>query len=276
LAAVSAGCGATALVAKTLGHTTARVPLKARARFLGGQMNRPRIVNREEWLAARRELLVKEKEASHHRDALSADRRALPMVRLEKEYVFDGPDGRQTLRDLFNGRTQLIIYHFMFDPQWEEGCKSCSHFMDNAAGSIEHLPARNTSFAVVSRAPLHKLEAFKQRMGWSCTWVSSGDNDFNHDFGVTIDPERPPYEYNYTSAKTLLAKGKVWFPKGELPGLSVFLRDDDRVFHTYSAYQRGLDLLLNTYNFLDLTPLGRQEEDGRIQAWIRHHDRYPA
>ncbi|HMF98528.1 MAG TPA: DUF899 domain-containing protein [Vicinamibacterales bacterium] len=239
-------------------------------------MNRPNIVSRGEWLVARKALLAKEKEASRQRDALSAERRQLPMVEIEKPYVFEGPDGPTTLRELFKNRQQLIVYHFMFDPQWEEGCKHCSHLMDNAAGSIVHLAARETSFVVVSRAPLHKIEAFEKRMGWQFPWVSSFGNDFNYDFGVTLDPERPPYEYNYMDAKTLLAARKIWFEKGELPGISVFLRDGDRVFHTYSAYQRGLDLPLNTYNFLDLTPLGRQEEDGRIQAWIRHHDKYSA
>ncbi len=237
-------------------------------------MNRPNIVSREQWLVARKALLVQEKEASRQRDALSAARRTLPMVEIDKPYVFEGPNGPTTLRDLFNDRRQLIVYHFMFDPQWEEGCKSCSHFMDNAAGSIVHLTARDTSFVVVSRAPLDKIDAFKQRMGWQFTWVSSFGTEFNDDFGVTLDPARSPYEYNYTDAKTLLAAGKIWFAKGELPGISVFLRDGDRVFHTYSAYQRGLDLPLNTYNFLDLTPFGRQEEEGRAQAWIRHHDRY--
>lgn len=237
-------------------------------------MTRPNVVSREEWLVARKALLAREKEASRQRDALSAARRTLPMVEIAKEYVFDGPNGPTTLRDLFGGRRQLIVYHFMFDPEWEEGCKSCSHFMDNAAGSIVHLTARDTSFVVVSRAPFVKIERFKKRMGWDFPWVSSFENDFNYDFGVTLDPERSPYEYNFTDANALLAARKIWFAKGELPGISVFLREADRVFHTYSAYQRGLDLPLNTYNFLDLTPLGRQEEDGRIQAWIRHHDKY--
>jgi predicted dithiol-disulfide oxidoreductase (DUF899 family) len=236
----------------------------------------PRIVSRDEWLAARKALLALEKEASRQRDALAAERRKLPVVEIGKPYVFEGSNGPITLQDLFNGRRQLITYHFMFDPQWEEGCKSCSHFMDNAAGSIVHLAARDTSFVVVSRAPLQKIDRFKRRMGWDCQWVSSFASEFNHDFGVTLDPERSPYEYNYTDAQTLVATGKIWFAKGELPGISVFVRDGDRVFHTYSAYQRGLDLPLNTYNFLDMTPLGRQEEDGRIQGWIRHHDKYSA
>jgi predicted dithiol-disulfide oxidoreductase (DUF899 family) len=196
------------------------------------------------------------------------------MVKMEKDYVFEGPSGHKRLRDLFGSHRQLIIYHFMFDPEWEEGCKSCSHFMDNVAGSVVHLSARNTSFAVISRAPLQKIKSFKKRMGWSFPWLSSFGNDFNHDFHVTLDLGKPDYEYNYADAKTLLATGKIWFPKGEMPGLGVFVREGDHVFHAYSTYQRGLDLPLNTYNLLDLTPLGRQEEGERIQGWIRHHDRY--
>jgi predicted dithiol-disulfide oxidoreductase (DUF899 family) len=231
-------------------------------------------VSRAEWLVARKELLKKEKEFTGQRDALSAERHKLPMVKIEKDYVFKGLSGHKRLRDLFGSHRQLIIYHFMFDPEWEEGCKSCSHFMDNVAGSVVHLAARNTSFAVISRAPLQKIESFKKRMGWSFPWLSSFGSDFNHDFHVTLDPEKPDYEYNYGDAKTLLAAGKIWFPKGEMPGLSVFVREGDNVFHAYSTYQRGLDLPLNTYNLLDLTPLGRQEEGERIQGWIRHHDGY--
>jgi len=240
------------------------------------QADQPNVVSQAEWLAARKELLAKEKEFTRQRDALTAELRKLPMVQIEKEYTFEGANGRTTLRDLFGKHRQLITYHFMFDPDWEEGCKSCSHLMDNVAGSIVHLAARDTTFVVVSRAPLAKIEAFKKRMGWNFPWFSSFVNDFNRDFRVTIDPDKPEYEYNYTSARTLLEAGKIWFPKGELPGLSVFFRDGNTVFHTYSTYQRGLDVLLNTYNLLDLTPLGRQEEDGRIQAWIRHHDKYTA
>lgn len=237
-------------------------------------MSHPKIVSQTEWLAARRALLANEKEFTRHRDALSRLRRNLPMVKVEKAYVFEGPNGRVTLRDLFGQHRQLIVYHFMFDPDWDEGCKSCSHFMDNAAGSVVHLAARNTAFVVVSRAPFQKIESFKKRMGWTFPWVSSFSSDFNYDFHVTLDPEKEGYEYNYAKAQTLLAAGKIWFPKGEMPGLSVFLRDGDAVYHTYSTYQRGLDLPLNTYNFLDLTPLGRQEEGERIQGWVRHHDRY--
>jgi predicted dithiol-disulfide oxidoreductase (DUF899 family) len=239
-------------------------------------MKHPRIVSRVEWLAARKELLVQEKAASRQRDDLAAARRRLPMVEVQQEYVFDGPEGRVSLIDLFKRRSQLIVYHFMFDPAWDEGCKSCSHFVDNFAGSLVHLEARDTSFAAISRAPISKIDAFKARMGWSFPWVSSEASDFNLDFAVTVDADGVDgsREYNYERAQTLFNAGKIWFRKGELPGMSVFLRIADRVFHTYSTYQRGLDVFLNTYNVLDVTPLGRQEEDGRIQAWIKHHDRY--
>ena len=241
-------------------------------------MEHPRIVSRTDWLVARKALLAKEKNASRDRDALAAERRRLPMVAIDKDYVFEGTHGPVSLRDLFRGRSQLIVNHFMFDPAWEEGCKSCSHMADGYAGSLVHLAARDTSFAAVSRAPIAKLDAFKARMGWNFTWVSSGGNDFNVDFAVTVDADGADGsdEYNYEQAERLFKAGKIWFRKGELPGISVFLRSGDRVFHTYSTYQRGLDVFLNTYNLLDVTPLGRQEADGRIQAWIRHHDKYTA
>jgi predicted dithiol-disulfide oxidoreductase (DUF899 family) len=240
-------------------------------------MERPNVVTPSEWLTARKAVLELEKEATRQRDLLTAARRTLPMVKVEEDYVFDGPDGPSRLLDLFQGRPQLIVYHFMFEPTSDEGCKSCSHLADNVAGSIVHLGARETSFAAVSRAPIAKIDAFKRRMGWTFPWVSSFSNDFNTDFAVTVDVEgtEGSGEYNYTPAAALFKAGKIWMRKGELPGLSVFLRDGNVVFHTYSAYQRGLDLFLNTYNLLDVTPLGRQEEDGRIQGWIRHHDKYP-
>ncbi len=239
------------------------------------KIERPRVVSQAEWLAARRKLLAKEKEATRQRDALSAERRKLPMAKVEKEYAFEGPNGRTSLRDLFECHPQLIVYHFMFDPSWEEGCKSCSFFADNFTGAIVHLAARNTAFAVVSNAPLAKLEAFKKRMGWIFPWYSSFGNSFNHDFHVTVGEAEGGDEYNYEKTAKLKQTGKIWIEKGELPGLSVFFRDDDSVFHTYSTYQRGLDLLLNTYNYLDLTPLGRQEdEEPHVMAWVRHHDKY--
>jgi predicted dithiol-disulfide oxidoreductase (DUF899 family) len=199
------------------------------------------------------------------------------MVKIEKEYVFEGASGRASLRDLFLHHLQLIIYHFMFDPSWDEGCPSCSHCADNFEGAIVHLGARDTAFAAVSRAPLAKIESFKSRMGWTFPWFSSFGTPFNYDFHVTLDEAAGSIEYNYADAVTLYNAGKLWATKGELHGLSVFLRDGESVFHTYSAYSRGLDLLLNTYNYLDLTFLGRQDcEGGSPQAWIRHHDKYPA
>jgi predicted dithiol-disulfide oxidoreductase (DUF899 family) len=231
-------------------------------------MQRPTIASRDEWAAARKRLLVKEKEFSRQRDALSAERRKLPMMTIEKEYVFQGPDGRRTLADLFEGRHQLLVYHFMFDPAWDEGCPSCSFVADNFASGLVHLAALDTAFAVISRAPLDKIERFKQRMGWSFPWLSSFGTDFNYDFRVTLDENHTEYNYAPVSAQP------AGYPQeGEREGLSVFLRDGDRLFHTYSTYQRGLDPFLNTYNFVDLTPLGRQEEDG-IMRWVRHHDRY--
>jgi predicted dithiol-disulfide oxidoreductase (DUF899 family) len=231
-------------------------------------MQRPTIVSRTEWAAARRRLLAKEKEFNRQRDALSAERRRLPMVAIEKAYVFDGPDGRRTLADLFEGRRQLLVYHFMFDPAWDEGCPACSLVADNFASGLVHLAARDTSFAVISRAPLAKIERFRKRMGWDFPWFSSFGTDFNYDFQVTLDEDHGEYNYAPVSAQP-----EGYPRKGEREGLSVFLRDGDRLFHTYSTYQRGLDLFLNTYNFLDVTPLGRQEEDG-IMRWVRHHDRY--
>jgi predicted dithiol-disulfide oxidoreductase (DUF899 family) len=226
------------------------------------------IVSPEEWLAARKELLKKEKQLTRLRDRLSAERRALPWVMIEKEYVFQGSEGRRTLADLFEGRRQLLVYHFMFDPAWDEGCPSCSFVADHFAGALVHLAARDTSFAVISHAPFAKIERFKKRMGWDFPWLSSFDSDFNYDFQVTLDENHTEYNYAPVSAQP------AGYPQeGEREGLSVFLRDGDRLFHTYSTYQRGLDPFLNTYNFLDLTPLGRQEEDG-IMRWVRHHDRY--
>jgi predicted dithiol-disulfide oxidoreductase (DUF899 family) len=231
-------------------------------------MHLPTIVSRDEWTAARKRLLVKEKEFNRRRDALSAERRELPMVQIEKEYVFEGPNGRRTLGDLFEGRRQLLVYHFMFDPAWDEGCPSCSFVADHFAGALVHLAARDTSFAVISRAPLDRIERFKKRMGWDFPWLSSFGTDFNYDFKVTLDESHTVYNYAPVSAQPA---GRP--QEGEREGLSVFLRDGDRLFHTYSTYQRGLDLFLNTFNLLDLTPFGRQEEDG-IMSWVRYHDKY--
>jgi predicted dithiol-disulfide oxidoreductase (DUF899 family) len=231
-------------------------------------MKMPKVVSHDEWVAARRKLLKEEKEWSLKRDALSEKRRQMPVEDVPKEYVFEGTEGRRTLADLFDGKRQLLVYHFMFEPDWDEGCPSCSFVADNFAGSLVHLAARDTAFAVISRAPLDKIERFKERMGWSFPWVSSFGSDFNYDFHVTLDDDHTEYNYAPVSAQPASRP-----QKGEREGLSVFLRDGDRLFHTYSTYQRGIDTFLNTYNFLDLTPLGRQEEDG-IQAWIRYHDEY--
>ena len=228
----------------------------------------PRVVSHEQWVTERVAFMAKEKEFTQLRDELSRQRRELPREKVTKSYVFDGPQGKETLAELFEHRSQLIVYHFMFDPAWDEGCKSCSFVADNFAGALVHLGARDTSFAVISRAPLAKIERFKQRMGWSFPWLSSFGTEFNYDFHVTIDQSHAEYNYAPVSAQP------AGYPhEGEREGLSVFLRDGDRLFHTYSTYQRGLDPLLNTYNLLDLTPLGRHE-DGRPMAWLRYHDKY--
>jgi predicted dithiol-disulfide oxidoreductase (DUF899 family) len=198
-------------------------------------MTYPRIVSQEEWNVARADLLIKEKAATHARDRLNAERRRLPMVKMEKAYTFNGPAGTASLLDLFDGRRQLIIYHFMFDPSWDDGCKSCTNLVDNLPFRLSRLHAHDTSLVLVSRAPLAKLEPYKARMNWTVPWFSSYGSDFNYDFGVTN-------------------------AEGETPGLSVFLRVDDQVLHSYSTTGRGVDILLGTYNYLDLTPLGRQED----------------
>lgn len=235
-------------------------------------MERPIVASRAEWLAARRTLLAKEKEATRLRDALAADRRALPMVRLDKRYEFDGPEGRTSLLELFGDRSQLVVYHFMFAPTWDEGCPSCSYVMDNVEGGLVHLAAADTAFAAVSRAPLAKIEAFKSRLGWRFPWVSSGESDFNYDFHVSFGDARGSEEYNYEPVVELRRRGEVPPAATDMPAFSVFLRDGDDVYHTYSTYQRGVDIFLNTYNLLDLTPLGRGEKVP--MQWVRYHDRY--
>jgi predicted dithiol-disulfide oxidoreductase (DUF899 family) len=236
----------------------------------------PLVVSHVEWRAARRRLLAREKEATRLRDALAAQRRQLPGVRVVHPYVFAGPTGPKTLLELFAGRRQLIIYHFMFDPEWEEGCKGCAHLADSVDGILVHLAARDTSFVAISRAPLERIEPYRRRMGWSFPWLSSYGSSFNYDFHVTLDEDADAeYEHNFTSAAELLKGGKIPAGRGEMPGLSVFLREGSDVYHTYSTYQRGLDALLGTYTLLDLTPLGRQETDGEpTLSWLRHHDRY--
>jgi predicted dithiol-disulfide oxidoreductase (DUF899 family) len=221
-------------------------------------MSLPKVVSRDEWAAARRELLMKEKEATRARDALNAERRRLPMVEIDKEYVFEGPDGEASLLDLFEGRRQLIVDHFMFDPSWDDGCPSCSGRVDQY-GNLAHLHARDTTMAVVSRAPLAKIEPFKARMGWTFPWYSSFGSDFNYDFHVTLDEAVAPVEYNYRS-KAEWEEAGFPEPAGELHGTSVFLRDGDRVFHTYSTFGRGTEQVGGTHYYLDMTALGRQEE----------------
>ena len=241
----------------------------------------PRVVSRAEWLAARKEFVIKEKALTRLRDQLNAERRRLPMVKIEKDYIFEGPDGNVPLLHLFEGWRQLIVYHFMFDPSWDAGCPSCSFLVDNI-GHLAHLYARDTSLALVSRAPLATIEPFKKRMGWTVPWYSSFGSDFNYDFHVTLDEAVAPVEYNYRDKAELVQKGETYFTQGESHGLSVFLREGDSLFHTYSTYARGADLLAGTYTYLDLTPLGRQEDweeppgrsNSAFLAWLRHHDRY--
>jgi predicted dithiol-disulfide oxidoreductase (DUF899 family) len=227
-------------------------------------MTVPDVASRDEWLAARKALLRKEKEFTRARDALNTERRNLPMVEVTKEYVFAGPEGEARLSDMFEGRRQLIIYHFMFDPEWEDGCPSCTAGTDELSpGFFEHLHIRDTSYAMVSRAPLAKLERWKEKKGWDIPWYSSHGTDFNYDFGVTIDERVRPGEYNYRTRAEFEAKGSDFFDADqpfEMPGRSCFLHHDGKVFHTYSQYARGLESTGGSYYFLDLTALGRQEE----------------
>ena len=223
------------------------------------QIAHPPIASSAEWRAQRTQLLTHEKEVTQHYDRVAAERRRLPMVRIEKDYVFDGPAGKRHLRDLFEGKVQLIVYHFMFDPAWEKGCPGCTGLVD-ALGDLSMLAARNTSFALISRAPLAKLEAYKKQRGWNRPWFSSFGSDFNYDFHVTLDERVRPIEYNYRSKAELLAHNSANPPEGESHGLSVFFRLDDEIFHTYSAYARGVEQLTNAYALLDVTPYGRQED----------------
>ena len=228
-------------------------------------MSLPRIVSREEWVAARKQLLTREKELTRVRDALNADRRRLPMVEITKDYVFEGPQGNVGLIDLFEGRRQLIVGHFMFDPRWEDGCPSCSAGADEVAdGQIEHLNLRDTTLAYVSRAPLEKIEAYKAKKGWTFPWYSSYGSDFNYDFHVTLDESVAPIEYNYRTKEEHERAGTSGYVEGEqpieAPGKSYFLRVGDRVFHTNSTYARGAEMTGGSYYFLDLTALGRQED----------------
>ncbi|MEX0929445.1 MAG: DUF899 domain-containing protein [Balneolales bacterium] len=221
----------------------------------------PDVVTREEWLAERKKLLKKEKKITRQKDQLNAERRQLPMVKIGKKYEFEGPDGRMRLLDLFEGRMQLIIYHFMFDPAWEQGCPSCSAWGDHISrGHLHHLHTRSTSLALVSRAPFRKIQLFKNRMGWTMPWYSSNENDFNYDFHVTQNESIAPVMYNYRDQATLEHLGQHYHTSGEQPGLSCFLRKDNIIYHTYSTYGRGVEAVGGANNFLDMTALGRQEE----------------
>jgi predicted dithiol-disulfide oxidoreductase (DUF899 family) len=228
-------------------------------------MNLPEVVSREEWLVARKRFLAAEKEFTRRRDALNADRRRLPMVLVDKPYAFEGPDGPASLLDLFEGRLQLVVYHFMFQPEWDAGCPNCSGFADEI-GRLVHLNDRGTTFAAVSRAPYAKIARFRERMGWTFPWYSSYGSDFNHDFHVTLDESVVPFEYNYRikaewDALDSEASGHLRAEQPfDLHGLSCFLRVGDAVHHTYSAYGRGTDAIGATANLLDLTALGRQED----------------
>jgi predicted dithiol-disulfide oxidoreductase (DUF899 family) len=233
-------------------------------------VQQPKVVSQEEWLAARKNLLEKEKEFTRQRDALSAQRREIPWVRVQKEYVFEAPGGKERLSDLFGGKSQLFVYHFMFGPDWKEGCQSCSLFADHVDGLLVHLANRDVSLVMVSRAPLAQIEAFKKRMGWKFKWVSSNRTDFNYDYHVSFTKEEMAggsVYYNF---------GKNRFPSDEAPGASVFYKDaHGSIFHTYSSYARGLDILLGVYHFMDMTPMGRHEEGLPYpMAWVRHHDKY--
>lgn len=229
-----------------------------------------RVVSREDWLAERKTLLAHEKELTRLRDQMARERRALSWVRIDKNYVFDTPDGRRTLADLFDGRQQLVVQHFMFGPGWEQGCPSCSYMADHSDGMTAHLAHRDVTLVAVSRAPLAEIERFHQRMGWKFRWVSSHGSDFNYDFGVSFTPEEVAKgEINYNF-------GPRSFAREELPGVSVFFKGDaNEVFHTYSTYGRGVEVMMGTYNMLDLVPKGRGERDvGHKMEWVRHHDLY--
>jgi len=226
------------------------------------------IATPDEWEAARKQLLAKEKEFTRLRDQLSQARRELPWLPVVKPYVFDGPAGKETLAQLFDGRSQLVIYHFMFGPDWDVGCKSCSFWADNFERNVVHLAARDVTLIAVSRAPFEKLDAFRKRLGWTFKWVSSGGNDFNFDYHVSFTPEELAGEtyYNYAWSKSSMS---------ERPGISVFYREGSDVFHTYSCYERGVDMMNAAYHYLDLVPKGRDEGGlDFTMAWVRRHDQY--
>lgn len=232
-------------------------------------MTKHEIVDHEAWLRARKEFLAKEKEFTHARDALSAARRSLPWEKVQKNYVFDGPAGPVSLADLFEGRSQLVVYHFMFGPDATAGCKSCSFWADNFERNVIHLAHRDVTLVAISRGPIGKVLAFQERLGWTFKWVSSGRNDFNFDYGVSFEPSRGEATYNYVPKS---------FGGSELPGISVFYKDEDgSIYHTYSTYGRGLDMMNAAYHYLDLVPKGRDEEKlAFTMEWLRYRDAYEA
>jgi predicted dithiol-disulfide oxidoreductase (DUF899 family) len=233
-------------------------------------MSAHQVVSNEQWLAKRKALLDKEKAFTRLRDEISAARRELPWVKVEKTYVFDADDGKVTLADLFEGKSQLIVYHFMFHPDWDAGCKSCSFWADTYNPTIVHLNHRDVNLVAISRAPLERLNAYKRRMGWTFRWVSSTNNDFNYDFGVSFTPDdlkKTGNNYNFGTSR---------FTIEEAPGLSVFYKDADRaIYRTYACYSRGLDALNPAYQYLDLVPKGRDEDaNSAPMSWLRRHDEY--
>jgi len=241
-----------------------------KAQMQESKSGRGKVVSPAKWLEARKAFLKKEKEFTRLRDELSRERMELPWEKVEKNYVFDGPRGKVSLPELFDGRSQLMIYHFMFGPEWQEGCPSCSFFTDHVDGAIPHLKERDVTFAAVSRAPMAKIAEFKKRMGWRFNWVSSYGTEFNRDYHVSFTKEelaRGDVYYNYEHGG---------FPSEEGPGTSVFFKDENgEIFHTYSTFARGGDILIGAYNFLDMAPKGRDE--GALSfsmAWVRHHDHY--
>ena len=233
-------------------------------------MDAHKVVSHDDWIAARKAHLADEKAFTRARDALSRKRRELPWEKVEKTYLFEGPQGKETLADLFGGKSQLIVYHFMLGPGWEAGCPSCSYLADHFDGSVIHLAARDVAFVVVSRAPYAEIEKFQKRMGWRFKWVSSFGSDFNFDYQVSASPDEK------AAGKVLYNYEITEFPSEERPGASVFYKDaGGQVFHTYSSYGRGLDMLIGAYHFLDLAPRGRDEDALAFSmAWVRHHDRY--
>ncbi len=235
-----------------------------------GSLQQHKVVSPAEWLAARKELLAKEKEFTRLRDELSQKRRELPWEKVAKQYVFEGSNGKESLAQLFGKHSQLVIYHFMLGPGWKEGCPSCSYLTDHFDGATVHLGARDVTLMLCSRAPYAEIQAFQKRMGWKVKWVSSNGSDFNYDYHVSFSPEekaKGKVKYNYTEME---------FPSEEGPGMSVFYKNEKgEIFHTYSSYARGLDILVGTYNLLDLVPKGRDEAGlAHTMSWVRHHDRY--